>query len=152
MFKFFWRLFKYAMITALGAAAAAKLLLESRAEPDTEEIDLVSIFEGTELVSSANPFYGGKILNWFAGTNLDLRKSHPAPTGIQLDVAILCGGLNIIVPEGWKVQSDTRMFGGGINDATRTGSDPDAITVYLTGFVIFGGVNVVARKVVEVVP
>lgn len=139
------------MIAALGTAAAAKLLLESRAEPDTEEVDLVSIFAGTQLVSTASPFYGGKILNLFAGTDLDLRKTTPAPTGIHLDVAILCGGLNVVVPEGWRVRCDAQIFAGGFNDATRTGNDPDAITVHLTGYVIFGGVNVVARKPVEVV-
>ena len=151
MIKFIWRVFKYALIAALGAAAAAKLLLESRAEPTTEEVDLVSIFQGTELVSTATPFYGGKILNLFAGTLLDLRKTQPAPTGIHIDVAIVCGGLSILVPEGWRVHCDAGIFGGGFNDATRTGPDPDAITLHLTGFVVFGGVSVVAKKVVEVV-
>lgn len=151
MFKFLWRLLKYGFVTALAAAGVAKLVLESRAEPTTEEVDLVSIFQGTHLVSTATPFYGGKILNLFAGTMIDLRKVQPSPTGVHLDFAVFCGGVNILVPEGWRISSEMSMFAGGVNDATRTGTDPDAVTVYLTGFVTFGGVNVMAKKVVEVV-
>lgn len=151
MFKFIWRLVKYGFVAALATAGAAKLLLESKAEPTTEEVDLVSIFQGIHLVSTASPFYGGKILNLFAGTALDLRKVQPAPTGIHLDLAVGFGGVNILVPEGWRISSSVTICAGGLNDATRTGADPDAITIYLTGFVAFGGVNIVAKPVVEVV-
>ncbi len=151
MFKFIYRTVKYALVAALGAATAAKFVLQSRADPETQEIDLVSIFDGTNLASVANPFYGGKILNLFAGTNLDLRKVKPGPTGVSLDLAVLCGGVNILVPEGWRVRSQMNINAGGFNDATRTNADPDATTVTLTGFVVLGGVNIQSRPLMEVV-
>lgn len=149
--RFIYRLFKYGLGAALGAALAAKLLLDSNARPDTEEIDLVSIFEGTSLSSVADPFYGGRVLNLFAGTNLDLRRAQPGPTGMSLDLSVVCGGLNILVPEGWRVTSDLNLMAGGINDATRTDSNPDAVTLHLSGFVVLGGVNVQAKPAVEAV-
>ncbi len=151
MFKFLWRLFRYTIIAALGAAAAAKLILESRAEPTTEEIDLVSIFEGRQLVSEADPFFGGKVLGLFSGTYIDLRKVEPAPTGIHIDLALVCSGLSIVVPEGWRLNSSVQQYAAGVADATRTGTDPDAVTVNLTGFAVCSGVSVSYKPVVEVV-
>ena len=145
------RLFRYAMVTALAAAGAAKFLLESNADPDTEEIDLVSIFETHTLVTSAEPFYGGKVLAMFSGTLIDMRKATPAPTGIDLDLAMFFGGLSLIVPEGWRVRSDVSFVAGAFSDNTRTTSEPDVPTVRLRGFVAFGRVEATTRSPMEVV-
>jgi hypothetical protein len=148
--KFVFRLLKWAMLSALAATVVAKLLLESHGDPDTEEIDLISIFDGVVLASEASPFYGGKILNSFGGTTLDLRRAQPGPTGVHLDLAVLFGGVLIVVPEGWRVRSDLRVFAGGFDDATRTDANPDAIAIALTGFVAFGGVQVRSKPLIEV--
>lgn len=151
MFKFIFRLLRALFVAALGTALAAKFLLESNAEPETQEIDLVSIFEGNHLVSSASPFYGGKILTIFGGVLLDLRKAQPSPTGIQLEIAVLMGGLSIIVPEGWRVVFDGDVYLGGWSDETRTTADDEVPTVNVTGFVALGGLQAIARSSVEAV-
>ena len=149
MFRFIFKVIRLLAIAALGSAVAAKLLLESNAEPSTEEIDLISIFEGQHLVSEAEPFYGGKILTMFGGVLLDLRKATPAPTGIYLDLAVVMGGLNLVVPEGWRVRFDGNTIMGGFSDATKTGPDDDVPTVTLTGFVFMGGVQATTKSPVE---
>lgn len=146
MFRFIFKLFRIALVAALGTAIAAKLLLESNAEPKTEEIDLVSIFEGRHLASEASPFYGGKILSMFGGVLLDLRKATPAPTGIYLDLAVVMGGVSIVVPEGWRVKFEGNLTAGGFQDETRTTADEDALTVTVTGFVFLGGVQATTRS------
>ena len=139
------------MIGALGAAVAAKFLLHSNAEPETEEIDLVAIFEGQELVSSANPFYGGKVLAMFGGVLLDLRKATPAPTGIHLDMAVTMGGVSLVVPEGWRVNFDGKIFFGGFSDNTKTTAETDVPTVTIGGFIACGGLQAVTRSPIEAV-
>lgn len=129
---------------------AAKLLLESNAEPGTEEVDLVSIFEGKHLISEADPFYGGKLMAMFGGVVIDLRKATPAPTGIYLDLAVVMGGVNLIVPEGWRVKFTGNVMMGGFNDDTRTTADDEVPTVTLSGFVVMGGVQATTRAIVEV--
>ena len=146
MFRFIFNLFRLALVALLGTAIAAKFLLESNAEPTPEEIDLVSIFEGQHLVSEASPFYGGKIMTMFGGVVLDLRKATPAPTGIYLDLAVIGGGVAIVVPEGWRVKFDGRLTASGFQDATRTTADDDVPTVTLTGFVFLGGVQAVTKS------
>lgn len=149
MFKFIFKLLRLVVVALLGAAVAAKLLLESNAEPDTEEIDLVSIFEGQHLVSEASPFYGGKIMSMFGGVLIDLRKATPAPTGIILDLVVVMGGVSLVVPEGWRVRFEGKLMGGGFSDDTRTTADEDVPTVTLTGFVLMGGVQATTRSPVQ---
>jgi hypothetical protein len=151
VFRFILKLIRLAFVAIFGAAVAAKFMLESNAEPETEEIDLVAIFEGKELASSADPFYGGKILTMFGGTELDLRRAHPAPTGIHLDVVIVMGGLSIGLPEGWRVKFEGSSFMGGFADDTKTTADTDVPTVTITGFVVMGGVQTTTKAPVEVV-
>ncbi len=141
MFRFIFKLLRLLAIGVVGMAAAAKLLLESNAEPATEEIDLVSIFEGQHLRSQASPFYGGKIMSMFGGVLLDLRHATPAPTGIYLDLAVVFGGVSLVVPDGWRVRFEGNLMAGGFSDATRTTSAEDQPTVTLTGFVLLGGVQ-----------
>lgn len=149
MFRFIFKLLRIVIVAALGTALAAKFLLESNAEPGSEEIDLVSIFEGQNLVSQASPFYGGKIMTMFGGVVLDLRKATPAPTGIFLDLAIAMGGLSVVVPEGWRVKFDANLMAGGFSDETRTTAEDEVPTITITGFVVMGGVQVTTKSPVQ---
>ena len=151
MFRFIFRLLKLAFMSVLGAAVVAKFVLRSNATEETQEIDLVNIFGGEHLVSSADPFFGGKITNVFGGTLLDLRKATPAPTGIYLDVLVVFGGLSLVVPHGWRVVFDGTVLGGGFDDATQTPTDPDAPIVRLGGLVTAGGIRATTRSSVEAV-
>ena len=149
MFRFFFKLLRAVLVAALGTALAAKLVLESNATPTTEEIDLVAIFEGQNLISRAEPFYGGKIMAMFGGVMLELRQTAPAPTGIHLDLVVAMGGLSVVVPEGWRVRSELKVMAGGFSDMTRTTAAEDVPTVTLTGLVLLGGVQVSTRSPVE---
>jgi hypothetical protein len=149
--RFLFRLVRLAFFLILGSAIAAKFILESRAEPETQEIDLVNIFGGERLLSSADPFYGGKITNAFGGTILDLRKATPAPTGIYLDVLIVFGGLELVIPHGWRLAFDGSVVAGGFDDGTEPTGDADAPVVRIGGLVFFGGVKASSRSQVEAV-
>jgi hypothetical protein len=144
-------LLKLAFFATIAAAVAAKLLLESKGSADTDEIDLVNIFGGENLVSTADPFYGGKITTVFGGTILDLRQATPAPTGVFLDVLVVTGGLDLIVPDGWGVVFDGSVIAGGFDDETVPVDDPDAPQLRIGGVVALGGVRVRSRPSLTVV-
>ncbi|MGD2044427.1 MAG: hypothetical protein PVJ28_12315 [Acidimicrobiia bacterium] len=149
MFRFIFKLLRAVFVAVVGAAVAAKLLLESNAEPTTEEIDLVSIFEGQHLRSKADPFYGGKVMAMFGGVILDLRQATPAPTGVYVDLVVALGGVSLVVPEGWRVKFEGNMIAGGFQDETRTTADEDVPTVTLTGIVFMGGVQATTKSPAE---
>lgn len=149
MFSFIFRQVRNALLLAMGAALVAKLVLESNADAETEDIDLVAIFEGHDLVSTADPFQGGKVLVAFGGALLDLRGATPSPSGILFDLTVVMGGLSLVVPEGWRVKWEGDIYGGGLSDETRTTADPDVPVVTLRGFVALGGVQITTRSPAE---
>ena len=151
MFKFIFKTIRLGFLAMLGTAVVAKFMLKSNAGEETQEIDLVTIFGGDNLVSSADPFYGGKILTMYGGTVLDLRKTIPAPTGIYLDVLVWMGGVNLVVPQGWRVDFTGKVIFGGFDDATQTTADPDAPTVRIGGMIVFGGLQATTKSPLEVV-
>lgn len=151
MFRFIFKLMRLGLMAALGTAIVAKFMLKSNAQPTTQEVDMVAIFEGEDLTSTADPFYGGKVLTMFGGTRLDLRQVTPAPTGIYLDLAIVFGGLDLTVPVGWKVDFTGRVYAGGFDDLTATDSSADVTVVHIGGFVAFGGVRVANKSAGEVI-
>lgn len=151
MFRFIFKLLRATIIAVVGAAMAAKFILESHGGPETEEVDLVAIFDAKELVSAADPFYGGHVLAMFGGVELDLRKAHPAPTGIRLNATVVMGGLSIIVPEGWRVFHEGDVFLGGFSDQTRTTTEEDVPSMTIAGHLICGGIQVITKPSVEAV-
>jgi hypothetical protein len=151
MLGFIFRFVRFAVIALLGIALAAKLLLQSHATEDTEEIDLVNIFGAYQLISAADPFFGGKVTTLFGGTLIDLRRAAPAPTGIYLDILVAFGGLSLVVPPGWRVVFDGTVTAGRIEDLTRPVTDPDAPIVRIGGLVALGGIEATTRPLVEAV-
>jgi hypothetical protein len=147
--KFLKRLTQLGLVAALGAAAAAKVMLKSNAEPHTQEVDMVAIYGGEDLVSVADPSYGGKILTIFGGTRLDLRHTRPAPTGVYLDLLVVGGGVELIVPKGWRVEFTGKTIAGGFDDATSTDSNPDAVKIHVGGIVAGGGVHITNKTYEE---
>jgi hypothetical protein len=150
MFRFLFNLMKTAAVVLFGTALVAKFVLESNAEPSTQEIDLIAIYGGQHLVSEAEPFYGGKVIAMCGGVLLDLRRVTPAPTGMFIDLAVVMGGVSLVVPEGWRVKFKGKVMLGGWSDNTRTTADQDVPTVDLGGFVVMGGVQATTKSPVEV--
>ena len=145
MLRLLFHLVRLALIAVIGLGVAAKVLLESHAAEDTEEIDLVNIFGTSNLISAAKPFFGGKITTVFGGTHLDLRRVVPAPTGIYVDILVIFGGLSLVIPPGWKVVFDGALAAGRFEDLTRPATDPDAPILRIGGWVALSGVEVTSR-------
>jgi hypothetical protein len=151
VFRFIGSLLKLVLFAILGAALAAKFLLDSNADPSSEEIDLVNVLGGMSLTPTADPFYGGKVTTIIGGTAIDLREATPAPTGIDIDAFVLVGGLDLIVPDGWKVVFRGTTIAGGFDDATGPAPDDDAPQLRVGGVVAIGGTRVTNRPSLRVV-
>jgi hypothetical protein len=127
----------------VAAAAVAKRALPSRGGEESDELDLVAIFDGIDLTSRATAFAGGSALAWFGGISLDLREATLAP-GARLSVHALFGGVAIRVPPGWRLESNVNVLAGGAHVSSPAES-ADAPTLTVDGLALCGGVAVGAR-------
>jgi hypothetical protein len=134
----------------VGAAmlGAAKLILRSRAEPQDDEIDLAAVMENRRFSTRADPFLGGTVMVLAAGAELDLSASNPAPTGIELAVAVIAGRLRLVVDPAWNVQTEVAGRIARVRDRNQL-SDDDAPWVRIAGNVWLGSMEVVAAPAVR---
>ena len=133
----------------MAAAALMKRVLRSRGDAETDEVALVAIFDGIDLASRASAFRGGSMFAWYGGISVDLRAATLSPDGAHLDLHAVNGGVAIKVPEGWRVESSMRAVAGGVDVRGAEPAGPDAPTLTLDGFALFGGVAVTARPAVD---
>ncbi|MBL0940710.1 MAG: DUF1707 and DUF2154 domain-containing protein [Gemmatimonadaceae bacterium] len=77
------------------------------------------------------------------GGELDLRQARFGPGVTRIDVAAWMGGVDLILPEGVRVEFVSSAFLGGVDhDAGRMIADTDAPIVRVDGTAVMGGVSV----------
>ena len=103
---------------------------------------LVAFF-GREVVNESQQFGGGSIFTVFGATEVDLRRARPVPGGAAMDVVVAFGGVEIVVPEGWKVDlKGIPLFGGWSNKTNRDLVSADAPLLSIEALVAFGGLEI----------
>jgi len=135
--QFFWP----AVLVVLGLWVL--LGTSRRGVSVADRVNSVVAFFGREVESSSQQFRGGSILNVFGGTEVDLRNARPVPGGASFDVVNAFGGVDFLVPDGWRVViRGIPLFGGWSNKTRREGLGPDAPLLSIEALVAFGGLEV----------
>jgi hypothetical protein len=78
----------------------------------------------------------------FGGIELDFREAVLPQREIVVSVTCVFGGVSITVPPGVRVESSVMAIFGGVDDPGNDTLDPDAPVIRLTGFLLFGGVDI----------
>jgi hypothetical protein len=125
------------------AALAAKRLVPSRGDQESDELALVANYDGIELASRARSFRGGSALAWFGGIELDLRDVELAE-GARFSAHAIFGGIEVTTPPTWRVESNAKALMGGID--AHGAEDPDAPVLVLEGMAVFGGIDVGPKR------
>jgi len=103
------------------------------------------VFGGAEDVFLEPVFRGGKISMAFSGVDLDLRKTTLPEGDTYLNVEVAFGGLEVRVPDEWKVISEIDVAFGGveINRKNKSQAETDnSRRLIMKGKVAFGGAEI----------
>jgi hypothetical protein len=128
-----------------AAAAFVKRAVPSRGNEESDELALVTIFEGKELKNRSTSFRGGSMVAWYGGIAVDLSEAQLAPDA-HLSLHAMFGGIAIKIPAGWRVESSVKALAGGVDVRTRDAEDPSAPTLTIDGLALCGGIAVGAKK------
>jgi hypothetical protein len=105
------------------------------------------VFSGTKKKLETTGFQGGEVVCVFGGVELNLRKcgiDNPEHRAV-IDVAITFGGVEIRIPEGWRVVNQCVAVFGACEDKTlvpRPEAGVQVPTLVITGQALFGAVNI----------
>jgi hypothetical protein len=122
-----------------------RLKVRSTGDETSDEIALAAAANGIELRSRATVFRGGSAKAILGGMELDLRQATLAPEGARLEVEAILGGVEILVPESWRVRiAPPRTTLGGIDypDDLDTLPPSDEPELELALHAVLGGIEV----------
>jgi hypothetical protein len=108
-------------------------------------LDSVNIFGGLKKNIISKDFQGGEIVTIFGGSELNLTQADV--TGrITLEVTQIFGGIKLIVPPHWRIQSEELVsIFGGVDDKRPILANPtydEHRVLVLRGTNIFGGIDI----------
>jgi hypothetical protein len=109
------------------------------------DFNYTAIFGGGKRRVESKEFRGGSAVAVFGGYNIDLRDAGMAGESATVDVNALFGGIDIRVPDTWKVEVRASAIFGGVEDKTvppRTTAGVTPPRLIITGFAAFGGIVV----------
>ncbi|MFD1258792.1 LiaI-LiaF-like domain-containing protein [Mucilaginibacter terrae] len=106
-------------------------------------LDSLSIFGGVKKIVLSKDFKGGEIVNIFGGSEVDFTRADINGT-VMIEITQVFGGVKLIVPPHWQVQSDMAAVFAGIDDkrfGNAAAQTSDKVLI-LKGISIFAGVDV----------
>jgi hypothetical protein len=135
-----------AILIVVGLALLLEALLPDgrrrRGHARSEDrVDAVAILSGRKEQVRSSAWRGGRITAIMGGVEVDLLDATPVADGAILDVTAVMGGVDLRVPEGWRITITGTPLLGGFDDKTRGGS-VDGPSLEIRGAAIMGGVDI----------
>ena len=141
-----WNYVWPAAITLAGIAIIARWAGHAipRGASEEDVIRSTAVFGGPKIVSTAQHLRGAWLTAIFGGITLDLRGARLAPDGASVNATVAFGGIEILVPTGWRISVRTTPIFGGLEDKTDHSAPPapDAPTLHVDALAVFGGVDI----------
>ena len=102
----------------------------------------LTMFGAAKIKDRSEHFEHADVSAVFGGTTLDLREAH-IDQEASVEALALFGGVDVLVPEGWRVDLAGTPILGGVEDKTGDGElAADAPVLMIHATAIFGGVGV----------
>ena len=145
----FWEFFFPLALVSAGYILVSRSFRAPRPKPDglSDRDGIANAFafmSGNERKNDSSTFRGGDLFAFMGGVTLDLRRAKALPEGAMIDAFTMWGGIEIRVPENWRVVSEVVPLLGGFEDNTKPPADPSAIEgrLLVRGVAFMGGIEV----------
>lgn len=119
-----------------------------RGASEEDVVRSTAVFGGPNLICTSRQFAGAWLTAVFGGIVLDLRNALPASDGASVNATVAFGGIDILVPRGWRISVRSTPIFGGLDDKTDH-SEPlaaDAPILHIDALTMFGGVAIKHAK------
>lgn len=120
----------------------------SRARDEaSDRQNVLAVLGAAETKNRSPHFRHANVSALFGGATLDLRDAQLDP-GATVDALALFGGVDVLVPPGWRVELGGLPIFGGFDDKTVDNGSvrPDAPVLKVEATALFGGVGVKNKR------
>lgn len=107
-----------------------------------DSIDSFVLFSGLETNNQSQEFKGGKASAVFGAIELDLREAKLHNNEGYMEVTSIFGGIDVFVPNGWRVEMSGVPIFGAWSNKTRLNPDENAPILRIKCVAVFGGIDV----------
>lgn len=136
-----WNLIWPFFLIGIGASIVFNRPGANKGSSRHDSDDVSAILGGSDHINTSTDYKGGSATAVLGGVKLDLRKA-VIKKSATVNLLVVLGGAEIIVPRGIVVKNRTNSILGGVESKT----DQDIITgapeLIITGDVIAGGVEI----------
>ncbi|WP_251862504.1 DUF5668 domain-containing protein [Clostridium sp. Marseille-Q2269] len=102
-----------------------------------------ALFSSCKSRNYSKAFKGGSLTSLFGSVELDLLDADMSPAGAYIDAFVGFGGINIVVPEHWKVVITGMPIAGGFSNKTRNRDTNDGRPILkINCIAICGGMDI----------
>ena len=133
------------ILVALVVLAHAKVRPLPAAHDDgSSGLRVDGIFSRPEASSSSEAFDGAYLTAFLGHVTLDLRQARPASGGAAVTATSTLGGIDVLVPHGWRIELSGTPILGAIHDKTDRSEPPglDAPLLRVDALAILGDVDI----------
>ncbi|HEV7922928.1 MAG TPA: DUF5668 domain-containing protein [Thermoanaerobaculia bacterium] len=129
------------LLISAGGLTLASLALRPAAKdaPDSGAFNAFAWMGGSGRTIAAENFVGGDAVAVMGGCEIDLANAKLQGDAV-IDTLTFWGGIEILVPRGWRVESSVTALLGGVSN--RTDPVADGPRLLIRGAAIMGGVEV----------
>ncbi len=127
--------------SVLAAIAVRRKLPAFGTEADGR-FSVVAAMDGAKFTSTTERFEEGRATAFMGGIELDLVEATLAP-GAYLTLRAVIGGIDLVVPEHWRVEVMARAVMGGVGNLTDPDSpQDDAPLLLVDALALMGGIEI----------
>jgi hypothetical protein len=123
------------------AGALVRRTVPSFGTESDDAFSRVFVMSGGPFRSAATGLRSGEVLAFMGGAELDLRRA-TIVDGATLRLRAVMGGIDVIVPPGWRVEAAVSAFMGGVDNRTDPDAHADAPLLLVEAFAVMGGIAV----------
>jgi hypothetical protein len=110
---------------------------------DDDEVDGIAVLGSARLATRSQGFRRASVTAVLGGVTLDLSRAAPVPSGGEVTITSILGGVNVLVPRGWVVEIRGLPILGSWDDTTdRQGLGPESPRLEVQALVVLGGIEV----------
>ncbi len=126
-----------------------KLILRPKGRParsdssiQSDMIDTVAIFGGTDLTVTSQDFKGGQATALFGAVEIDMRDAKLHEGRATIHASAFFGGIDIKVPEGWQVETEGTPIFAALENKCKGTVPEDAPKLLIKASAIFAGIEI----------